>query len=187
MIPVSRAFLSGLLSVAVPACSTSVQARSDAITAQALTTDSVEYVARSARASSPASYSFRIIARFENRTDKSVFLGRCYPNSPGPVYGLESLDAPHTDTNPQSGAAYSPMWACVGHDRQIEVLPTATRTDTLRISGPNTWDGRTQQPFGVLEGRFRLLYFVRLCPGDMPCAVADHMEYSNVFMVRLSH
>ena len=84
-------------------------------------------------------------------------------------------------------AAYSPVWACVGHDKAIPVQPGETRVDALHISGPNTFDGVTGLPFGVLEGKFQLGYQVRLCAeDDSTCSSVDAAGRSNLFEVRLA-
>ena len=37
-------------------------------------------------------YGFTLIARFENRTQEPVYLDRCYPNSPYPMYAILMAD-----------------------------------------------------------------------------------------------
>ena len=121
-------------------------------------------------------YGFAVIARFENQSGTSVYLSRCYPDSPHPIYGV-SLVEPED----QWGAAYSGVWACVGHNRPIEVRTGQVRVDTLRLRGPNAWqDGIAR---GVFEGQFRLLYEVQTCREEAVCSLPR--QYSNVFTVRI--
>lgn len=98
-------------------------------------------------------FGFRLVARFENRTGAAVFLDRCEPNSPRPIYSVEA-----TDPARRGGFGYSPVWACAAHNRPIVVPPGAVRVDTLRIAGPNAWDGRTGERLGPMDGEFRLVY-----------------------------
>jgi len=126
-------------------------------------------------------YGFTLVARIENRGGTAVYLARCYPDTPYPIYGVELVDG-----EDPVGAAYSRVWACVGHDRQIRVDPGEVRTDTLHIRGPNTFDGRTGQPFGSLVGRMRLRYEVQTCPGDGACRVGGGAGASNVFTITLA-
>jgi hypothetical protein len=116
-------------------------------------------------------FGFRLIARFENRTGAAVFLDRCEPNSPRPIYSVEP-----TDPARRVGlGGYSPVWACAAHDRPIVVQPGAVRVDTLRIVGPNAWDGRTGERLGPMDGEFRLVY------GFTP----REQVRSNAFTIRL--
>jgi hypothetical protein len=142
------------------------------------TTDATGYVAvRIEGAGSLSRYRFRVVTRFENRTAASLFLGRCFPDTREPLFSVVRAYA----SDPESG--YQQIWACVGHDRQFEVRPGEVRTDTLRVEGPNTFDGITQKPLGVTEGRFRLYYDVRSARGDGAPPVAE-LRLSNEFVVR---
>jgi hypothetical protein len=66
-------------------------------------------------------YRFTIITRFENRSAAPVFLGRCYPDSPQPMYWIGPADGSTVE------AAYNPNWACVGHNKQFEIRPGGAR------------------------------------------------------------
>ena len=117
-----------------------------------LTTDASEYTAHVIDDGfGPSRYSFQVIARFHNATSSTIYLARCYPDTPYPIYGVSAVGEPPS----AGGAAYDPVWACVGHDRQIAVPAGSTRTDTLTIAGPNAFDGITHVGIGRTEGRFR--------------------------------
>jgi hypothetical protein len=143
----------------------------------AFTTDAASYVARPVSPGT-ARYEFDVATRFENRTRVTLYLGRCYPDSPQPMFGVELVEP----AGRESG--YSMFWACVGHDRQFVVRPGEVRIDTLHIAGPNMFDGATQQPIGVTEGVFRLSFDVRTAP-DYPVTAAPlDVAVSNEFVVR---
>jgi len=80
------------------------------------------------------SYAFTLVATYENRTPDTLYVSRCYPTDPTPMYGIETVGDTTED------AAYDPVWACVGHDSPIVIAPHAARVDTLRIEGPNASD-----------------------------------------------
>jgi hypothetical protein len=123
-------------------------------------------------------YQYRIISRFENRTTSTLYLGRCFPNSPQPLFTVVS-------TFPvESG--YTQVWACVGHDRQFVIRVGEVRIDTLLVEGPNIFEGGTNKPIGVTEGDFRLYYDVRFAAGDRALAAPDSIKVSNAFRVRTS-
>lgn len=103
---------------------------------------------------------FTVEASYHNRTEASVYLQRCYPDSEHPIFGVSTLDG-------TMESAYGPVWACVGHEDHIRVAPGETRIDVLEISGPNSFDGVTGEPFGVTEGVFQLGY------DAYPCAEAE--------------
>jgi hypothetical protein len=148
-----------------------------------LTTNDTSYVASRESGGGPiARYGFTLVARYHNPTKAPIYLARCYAASKTPLYDVRLVQS-----NRSSGSAYSPVWACVGHDKQIVVKPGATRVDTIAISGPATWSGLTKKPIGVLEGRFRLGYSPQSCPGDGKCEiVVDSLRYSNEFTVHLA-
>ncbi len=126
------------------------------------------------------SYGFTLIARYENRTADSLYLDRCGPRDRTPMYGVEAIN----DTT--EGAAYDHVWACTGHDFPIVVAPHAVRVDTLRIEGPNSYDGKTNAPLGKFEGQFRLIYTVGPCwLGRPKCRIVPGPQRSQTFRVRL--
>ena len=145
------------------------------------TVDRAVYTATSVRSVQYQRYSFKLVARFTNTTDQTVYLSRCYPNSPTPMFGVELIG----EGVDRWGSAYDMAWACVGHDQQIEVLPGATRTDTFDIAGPNAFDGTTGRPFGTLIGRMRLVYGVQGCRGDGACRLTKSIGQSAPFDVQV--
>lgn len=114
-------------------------------------------------------HGFTLIATFTNQGAAPVYLARCFPDTPIPIYSVRLVDSP----DDALGSAYSPAWACVGHDQQIRVAPGSTRTDTLLIAGPNGTVGITHEPLGALSGEMRLSYQVQGCPGDGKCLIQD--------------
>ena len=147
------------------------------VPAGAFTTDATGYLAYRLPESLPR-YQFRIVSRFENRSAGTLYLGRCFPDSPQPLFTV-------FNTVPvESG--YTQGWACVGHDRQFAIRPGEVRIDTLVVEGPNMFQGGTHVPIGVTEGDFRLYFDVRLAPGDGAPAAPDSIKVSNVFRVRTS-
>lgn len=147
------------------------------------TTSDTSYVAmREPGGGAVERYGFTVIARYRNPTDAPIYLARCHATSPNPLYGVQLVDASRP-----AESAYSPVWACAAHDKQIVVAPGATRFDTLTIDGPATWSTVTKKPLGVFEGRFRLAYGPQRCPGDGTCEiVVDSLRYSNEFTVHLA-
>lgn len=127
-------------------------------------------------------YGFTVVTVFHNPSVMTAYLDRCSPDSPEPMYAVYAMEV---EDDALWGAAYNSMWACVGHDRPIAVEPGERRTDTLRITGPNAWDGATGEPYGTLEGRFRLRYFARLGWGDARIEAPRSMRESNEFEVRV--
>jgi hypothetical protein len=127
-------------------------------------------------------YGFTIIASYVNQTAETLFIARCLPSDRGPEYGLKVVD----DT--MKYAAYDPVWGCVGHDYPVVVAPRATRVDTLRLRGPNAWDGKTNQPWGIFDGEFRLIYRVARCRWARrgTCNTLPKREYSEPFAVHVT-
>lgn len=109
-----------------------------------------------------------------------MFLARCFPSTPIPIYSVGPADL----SSPVR-SAYSPVWACVGHDQQIEVAPGSERVDTLTIVGPHGRDHATREPIGTLMGSMRLLYQVRTCRGDTLACVIPDAGISAPFTVSL--
>jgi hypothetical protein len=147
------------------------------VPAGAFTTDATGYLAHRLPGSLPR-YQFRIISRFENQGTSTVYLGRCFPRSPQPLFSVVAT------TSVESG--YSQVWACVGHDQQFAVRAGETRVDTLLVEGPNTFQGGTNTPLGMTEGDFRLYFDVRLAAGDGAPSAPDGIKLSNAFRVRTS-
>ena len=164
------------------ACSPAASAPVGDPASAGLHTDQATYVAtRISGEGAYTQYGFRVEARFNNTTGDTLYLARCYPESPTPIYGVELADAPAASY--RDGAAYDGAWACVGHERQIAVAPGGSRVDTLLVRGPNAWDGITHTPFGTLTGRMRLSYGVQRCRGDGACLLPREAGRSNPFDV----
>ena len=172
------------LSLAIAACRPSaVQDSPPATSDYELRTDLSHYKARpTQRVYGSYMYAFQVVAHFRNRSNHAVFLSSCYPDSQQPKYDVAV--AKTSSSNQES--AYSLAWACVGHDRQLAVHPGVERTDTLTLHGPTSWDGRTQQPFGLVEGSFRLIYGVQECRGSTECERAVAPVSSNEFRVTVT-
>ncbi len=148
--------------------------------AEPIQTDALHYLASYVNGEGTyRQYGFTVVAVFRNTTDQTLYLGRCFPDSPGPLYGVTLADGSGGEVG------YNPGWACVGHDRQFAIAPGEARTDTLQVEGPNSWDGHTGQAFGQLEGRFRLFYEAQTCPGDGACSLPYDYARSNAFDVSL--
>ena len=178
-----RFSLAGLLFASLVACGAPVDSSDELTAGQSsqltLQTDRAAYSASLSGGEGPyRTYAVTVVARLTNRTSRPVYLQRCYPDTPYPIYAIVSAEEGREP-------AYNPVWACVGHDQPIVVLAWHTRIDSLRISGPNTWDGLTNKPLGDLVGRFRLSYSVFTCPSVRGCEVAGRVGESNDFEVRL--
>ncbi len=147
-----------------------------------LQVDDTEYLATCTEGRGDACrYGFTAVARYENRTADTVYVSRCQPRDRTPEYGVEVIDDTTKD------AAYDPVWACVGHDFPIVIAPRATRVDTLRIDGPNAFDGRMNAPMGTLEGQFRLIYKVGRCwLGRATCRTPLELRRSQPFRVHVA-
>ncbi len=162
-------------------CASTTGLSSD-VPASRFTTDATAYVAQTSGSVEVARYSFDVISRFENRGAVTLYLGRCRPDSPQPLFGVDLAEP--AGSGSRSGYAY--FWACVGHDRQFAVKPGEVRVDTLHVAGPNAFDGVTKEPLGVTEGTFRLRFDVRSAPGDGLPDAPPGVGYSNTFVVRRS-
>jgi hypothetical protein len=140
-----------------------------------LHTDRPSYVALPALNEPPYLYTFTLVGRLDNTMGRPVHLNRSCRGEPMPQYGVRAAEE-------GLESAYDPLWICaeLRPTPVIVVQPGETRVDTLHIEGPSTWNGRTKQPYGVLAGRFRLVYEVNGCEGPRDCAVR-----SNEFEVRL--
>jgi len=128
-------------------------------------------------------YAFKVVATLHNRTSDTLYLERCRPDSPTPEYSLVVAEKPDED------AAWDPTWACAGFYWHEPLAPGAARTDTFPISGPNMWEEGSGQPIGVLNGRFRLKYGLRMrtCPDSRSsCRAPDSLSISNAFDVRIA-
>ena len=143
-----------------------------------LSTDAVRYVAVPGNPiGATREYSFTIVARFTNSGRYTVFLSRCFSDTPYPIFGIDVVGS-------DTASAYSPGWACVGGN-YFRVAPGESRSDTLPIRAPWGIDGRTGIPFGVFEGRFVLAYEMYGCADETPeCKVPIRgVARSSVFAV----
>ena len=126
-------------------------------------------------------YRFTLIARYENPTADTLYLDRCTPEDRTPMYGIMVASDSTED------AAYNPVWGCVGHDYPVVIAPHTTRVDTLKIDGPNVFDGKTNAPMGKLEGEFKLIYVVGSCwRGRAGCRLVPRHQRSERFRVDLA-
>jgi hypothetical protein len=134
-------------------------------------------------------YEFTLVARFENGAKDPVYLDRCYPDTPYPLYGIYAIEGGEVKES-----AYQRAWSCVGHDKPIVVQPGEIRTDKLRILGPGSWRSDNGTYTGSLEGNVRLVYNVRFCPeqpifdvsGSAPkCKRPATYMQSDIFTVKL--
>lgn len=165
------------------ACSAPTEVRQDLgpVPDGSLMTDATGYVARQiAGTAQPVQYQFTVITRFQNRSSAPVYLGRCYPTSAQPKYGIGAADGAAVES------AYNPNWACVGHDNQFEILPGAVRIDTFLVQGPNSFDVIKQQAIGATDGVFQLFLAVASAPGDGAPPAPSSLGMSNAFVVRTS-
>ena len=141
-----------------------------------ITTDSVAYTARLVPGST-STYTLRVVTRFVNRGRTDVYLGRCFPNSPRPMYIIGA------ETQSESQSAYNPAWGCVGHDKQFLVAPGQARADTFDLTGPNICRASPPVCEGLLEGRFRIAFMLRNSSGDG--TDVDFGKASNPFAISL--
>ena len=115
-------------------------------------TDATSYVAELVPGTPPRThYAFRVIVRTTNGSLQPVHLGRCNPESAGPLFGVV--------LHPEAAgarSAYDPIWACVGGAQPIVIRPGAERVDTLIVQGPTVFNGVTGEPLGVAEGTMSL-------------------------------
>lgn len=140
-------------------------------------TDQPSYAAQ--RVPGTGVYSFTVVATYFNQTRDTVYLETCAPDAPHPQFGVITESGVPAD-------GYDPAWACVGHDGQIAVAAGTSRTDSLKITGPVTWDGRTGAATGSLDGVFRLSYTVLSCRRDNGCPAVSSQARSNTFRVTRS-
>jgi hypothetical protein len=146
-----------------------------------LVTDQSSYTAVPTGPDGPyRQFSFDVEVRLTNASEHPLYLARCLPADDGPVFHVLPAD------DQTAEAAYSPVWACPGHDRPIPVAPGATRRDRLRITGPNAWRSGGIEHSGALSGRFRLFYVASTCRNEGDCPVGSVEAGSNEFEVSLS-
>ena len=148
-----------------------------AVQAVSLQTDHEAY---SAVADSSGFVSLVVVLRLNNESGNPVYLSRCSPSFPGPIYGVELV----VD---KDQSAYSLAWACSVGTPAITVPPAGTRFDTLHLFGPTAFDGVTHAPIGTLAGRFYVIYETQGCVQQAPlCPGASAPLYSNPFRVTVA-
>jgi hypothetical protein len=147
-----------------------------------LKTDASWYLADPIESSgTPPRRHFRVITRFENTTSVPLYLGRCFPDSPRPLFTVAVADTKPRDS------AYGQIWGCVGHSNQFQIVPGAFRVDTFDVSGPNEFPSGNPVGIGTVQGLFQMFFDVRLEPGDGAEPAPREFEFSNVFNVVLRH
>lgn len=145
---------------------------------RAFRTDSTSYVATSL---GDGNYLLRIIVQYRNTTPATIYLDRCFPDSPSPEFFVGSVIVADS-----WGPAWNPAWACVGHNRPIVVAPGTSRVDTIELRAPTAVDHWTQKPFGTFEGWFAVGFRPRSCVSETECAVADDsLRATNPFRISL--
>ena len=150
-------------------------------------TDQTEYVAQfDSTVNKQDRYKFPLIARFENRTGVPIYLERCYPNTPNPIFnvGLDNGKGVESSSGPFDNP-YATVQGCVGHDNPIIVQPEEIRVDNLTIYAPNAWSDDSLIPKDKLNGQFRLIYLAHFCRELYKCERPDAVQYSNIFTVRV--
>jgi hypothetical protein len=133
-----------------------------------LTTDRTSYIADGEGEGPNRQYRFTVQATFTNRGPSDVYLDRCSPSDDLPRFSV-GLAAPDGEGRM---SAFSPNWACAGHDRQIRVPAGASRTYSLVIYGPTAVDGVTKAPLGVFAASKRLAFWVQACRGVAECGIS---------------
>ena len=132
------------LALLASACVSPTEALPDVV----VETDATSYVAEALPGTPPQTqFAFRVIVRTTNGSRRPVRLGRCNPESAGPIFGVE--------LHPEAAgarSAFDPVWGCVGGVEPIEIRPGAARVDTLTIQGPTVVNGVTGEPVGFAEG-----------------------------------
>ncbi|MFK7843923.1 MAG: hypothetical protein AB8G77_01385 [Rhodothermales bacterium] len=132
-------------------------------------TDQEVYVTQ--KAQSGNARVFTIEVRFENKSTTPVYLRRCRPDSPAPIYSFLLLD-----NDDEWGSAYNSAWACVGHSNHILVPAGAFRIDSIHVRGPNAF--QNNQILGVLSGKHQIVF------ETVPCCGAEGRNISsNIFNV----
>lgn len=122
-------------------------------------------------------YGFEAVTSFTNVTADTLFLERCMPADRHPIYAVIQV-APAGETS-----GYSPAWACTGGTPPIAVAPGAVRLDSLRLTGPTSFDETTGKPIGATTGTFAIRFQVFGCSQHAPCPVGDTLSTSTSFTV----
>ena len=147
-----------VLTVAISACRVSTGLGPEDVE---LRLDRAQYVATPIPGSAGTRFAFPMVLTVENRTGRTLYLGRCFPDSRTPLYNLTQVTP-----SDRYGSAYTPIWACVGHDAPLILAPRGTRSDTLRITGPNRFPSGSSVGLGLLEGEVEVSLSVANCRGS---------------------
>ena len=144
------ALLTGCSSALEPAKPRPAEVRAPSPTDGSLTTAKESYSANCQRAGYDKMCTFKVALIYTNQTEVTIYFDHCYPDDTYPIYFVGGLT--------QEESAYSGAWGCTGHDRFVKVLAGKQRVDMLMLRGPNSWDGVTGKPYGLLEGRLQIHY-----------------------------
>ncbi len=145
-----------------------------------LQTDQTAYTAQQDPEEEWPTYSFTLVAQFENRSGRTLYLATCNPSSVHPIHSLKLMDKESS-----THSEYSGINSCSGNHDPIIIDAGSVRTDTLQITGPGAWEPGTHEPIGTLEGSFRLVYEARTCAFGDGCVIPDSLSWSNEFEVQI--
>jgi hypothetical protein len=124
------------------------------------------------------SYGFLLKARYRNPTGSLIYFQTCRDPSSSPIFSVVAVSSDTT----RSG--YNPFRACPATP-PIPLAPGETRVDTVRVSGPVVRDGETNEPLGVLEGTFRLVYDASATRNLHGETLPDRQSRSNPVRVQI--
>lgn len=147
----------------------------------AIETDQSSYIAERATELELQAYTFILISQFKNNSERTLYLARCRSSSVHPNYDIKLMDEESS-----SISAYSGFENCAGRTDPIMIHSGQARIDTLQISGPNAWENGTNEPIGVLQGTFRVVYDALTCPAGDRCEIPDSLAWSNEFEIKLA-
>jgi hypothetical protein len=122
-------------------------------------------------------YGFDVVTSLSNVTQDTLFLQRCMPSDTHPMYDVIQVAPAGADPG------YSPAWGCVGGVPPIAVLPGEVREDSLRLTGPTSFDETTGKPIGTTTGTYAIRFDVSGCSQQAPCAIGDSLSTSTTFTV----
>jgi len=140
-------------------------------------TDHTVYHTRPIADTSPR-YGFRVVATFENRTERVIIVPHC---------GVPKYRFIAQGPNEGEVSAYTPVRGCPELEPDT-LAPGESRIDTLHVQGPNLWGGMPRTGIGVRQGRFRISYDVsfRGRGSDLRAPAPDSVAISNEFLVEIA-
>lgn len=100
-------------------------------------------------------FSMEMVVAVTNGTTGPVSLQGCVDNAQGTPRFALSMAATRNDWAP----AYEDVTGCLA-PTTITLAVGESRVDRIVLAAPRLFDGVTGAPFGTLEGRMRLAYFV---------------------------